>query len=93
MRFIIAATAIAVASPAASFSVFDCDRPKAPYCLDAPFYQDYEAEMCRSEVESFVRKTKEFVRCSQEQIDEATKAANKTIERWNCRASNPQGYC
>lgn len=65
-----------------------CSEPSEPSCIDGygAFDDDWSFNSCKSEVESFVSETEDYVRCLKRKCNEAVENANAAIEKFNCRA-------
>lgn len=87
-----ALAALACAGPVLALDLFDCSKPRRPYCLDFPLDQ-YNFDTCRYEVEAFVNSTKRYIECMNEKTADAAKAAKKVIEEFNCRAADHDAVC
>ena len=83
-----------MASSTQSNAFFFCNEPRAPSCVDGSGYFDDSSEFdrCKSDVESFVSETKDFVQCLTDASNEAVKAGNDAVEQFNCRAEG-RSYC
>jgi hypothetical protein len=71
--------------PASAFAF--CSEPSEPSCVDGSGYFDDqdEFERCKSEVESYIS-DKEYAECLANERNEAIDAANRIVEKFNCRA-------
>lgn len=75
-----------------------CYKPDPPYCIDAfgTFESDWSFNNCKSEVESYLSETDEYVSCivrkAQRDSEEAQSEADDTIERFNCKAKG-NSFC
>ena len=74
------------ASPAKALTF--CSRPRTPYCVDSfsTFDDEFAFQSCRTEVESFVRDTKRYAECLDEERADAARDANKAVKQFNCKA-------
>lgn len=86
--FIVAVAALGERSAWAHY----CSEPSKPFCLDMGFNSESDFDMCRYEVESFVRSTNEYVRCLNEAGEDAIRKANRAVEQFNCKARR-QSFC
>ncbi len=71
---------------AGALNLFGCDPPREPYCLDLPFDNEYTARSCRLDTERFIDQTTEYITCLRDKADEATKASNDVVEKYNCKS-------
>jgi len=49
-------------------------------------------QMCRSDMESYTQKMKDYQLCLQAEAEDALKEEKKAIEKFNCKASG-QDFC
>ena len=65
-----------------------CNEPTEPDCQSRSwtFEDEYAFQRCRSEVESFVEETRDYVACLMQAGEEAQDHANDVIDEFNCRA-------
>lgn len=69
-----------------------CSEPSKPFCLDMGQTDDW----CRSEVEQFLTREKEFREClvddANRRIEESKRRARQAVEKWNCYAKG-SSFC
>ena len=82
---------------------FYCSEPSAPYCVNGigTFDDQFSFDMCKSEMERFVRATEDYNQCVRDgaereaeklfrdagnKIEEANDELSDAIEEFNCRA-------
>lgn len=69
-----------------------CMQPSEPYCVSSfsAFNDEYEFKNCRSEVESFVEDSKNYVEClvneHNQKINEQKQKVEEVIDDFNRRA-------
>jgi len=76
-----------------SFDTVGIERPKAPSCVDDTLkFSEMDFQMCRSDMESYTQKMKDYQLCLQAEAEDALKEEKKAIEKFNCKASG-QDFC
>jgi hypothetical protein len=69
-----------------------CSEPSKPFCLDMGQTDDW----CRSEVEQFLAREKEFRDClvdeANQRIEESKRRSKLVVEKWNCYAKG-NSFC
>lgn len=64
-----------------SFS-FYCYKPTMPYCVEfGNFNSDSDFEMCKMEVENYLRGLQEYIQCLEDEINEAIEEQNEVIKK------------
>ncbi|MCZ6103026.1 MAG: hypothetical protein E6258_00300 [Campylobacter ureolyticus] len=52
--------------------VFYCCKPTMPYCVEfGNFNSDSDFEMCKMEIENYLRDLQEYIQCLEDEINEA----------------------
>ena len=87
MRLLLIAIALFLTWPVQAQII--CAEPMFPFCVDADFtYEDDMAlRRCRRDLEEFMAKTEEYIRCLSDKSDELTKQATELQRRFECRES------
>ena len=79
-----------------SFSFgFGCYKPTIPMCVEnyyGNFNSKSDFEMCKMEVENYLRDLQEYIQCLEDEINEAIEEQNKVIKKFNCKARG-DSYC
>lgn len=77
-----------------SFSFgFGCYKPTMPYCVEfGNFNSKSDFEMCKMEVENYLRDLQEYIQCLEDEINEAIEEQNEVIKKFNCKARG-DSYC
>lgn len=88
---------LSVWSASVSAEYLFCTKPSEPYCVGS--YGDFDEwsfQQCRDEVERYVKQVGSFRDCMADEVQrldaEAVRAADKTIERFNCKARG-ESFC
>lgn len=90
MRYLfVIAVILSLATPA-SAQLF-CDAPREPSCISTlSFSRDqFTFDMCRSEMETYQRRVRQYLACLQDESSEALRRLNAAIERFNRCARDP----
>jgi hypothetical protein len=70
-------------SPCAFAQTFYCDRPKEPY-IPIAYDADYSSmQMTQSDVDSYLRKMKDYVQCLSNEQDDAVVESKRVLGDWN----------
>lgn len=76
----------------AEFGLGAIERPTKPYCVQQPFAGDeYAFESCKSELESYRSKMRNYLDCLSAESNEAVSEFNAVVRSFNCNASG--SYC
>ena len=83
-----------------------CSEPSHPYCLTSfsTFEDEFSFNRCQSEMESYRREVEEYGSCLGRWVEETAEDASRkqdgaisdyqdAVEYWNCKASDPDGFC
>ena len=65
-----------------------CSRPNKPYCIDSfgTFDDEWSFDNCRRDMEQYLREIDYYVDCLIMEQDDAITEANRTVDRFNCKA-------
>lgn len=65
-----------------------CSEPTKPYCVDqyGTFEDEWSFERCKSDVSTYVQQVRDYADCLEQERQDAIQAAQKAIERFNCKA-------
>ena len=71
-----------------------CSEPSAPFCVNSfgTYDDEWSFERCKSQVESYISDVEDYIDCLDREKIDVTDEANKTIERFNCKARKGT-YC
>lgn len=72
-----------------------CSEPSKPYCVDGfnTFTDEFSFDSCVSDMQGYQRDVEDYVSCLQNAAEEATSEYADTVERFNCKAADPDGMC
>jgi hypothetical protein len=88
----VATLALAFVTSISPVSARWCIEPSKPFCLDIGQPDDW----CRSEVEQFLAREKEFRDClvdeANQRIEESKRRSKQVVEKWNCYAKG-NSFC
>ena len=63
---------------------FYCYKPTMPYCVEfGNFNSKSDFEMCKMEVENYLRDLQEYIHCLEDEISEAIEEQNEVIKKFN----------
>lgn len=81
-----------------SFS-FGCYKPTIPMCVEnyyGNFNSKSDFEMCKMEVENYLKDVQRYVKCitdeAEDDIKKAIEEQNEVIKKFNCKARD-DSYC